>query len=173
MISRRTFLKAFFAITVSFPLRKGFAFSKAERFLNLYNIHTGEKLNTRYYQSGTYDDDAVNRINYLLRCHYTNEIMPVDIKLLDLLCDIKDIFGKDREIHVISGYRSFAYNEYLRSLGRKVVQNSLHLYGLAVDFAIPNVDMNELSKVAKSFSAGGVGKYAEFVHIDTGRVRYW
>ena len=173
MISRRNFLKAFFTITASYPLRKVLAFSEVERFLYLYNIHTGEKLNTRYYQSGIYDEDAINKINYLLRCHYTNEIVPIDIKLLDLLCHIKDIFGKNREIHVISGYRSSAYNEYLRKLGRKVVQNSLHLYGLAIDFAIPCIGVSQLLSVAKSFSIGGVGKYPEFVHIDVGRVRCW
>lgn len=173
MISRRNFLKTAFALTAAYPFRKVFAFSKEERFLNLYNVHTGERLNMTYYQSDTYDHGAIDKINYLLRCHYTNDIIPVDIKLLDLLCDIKDIFGKDREVHIISGYRSFVYNEYLRSLGRKVVQNSLHLYGLAIDFSIPCVSSCELSNVAKSFAVGGVGKYPEFVHIDLGRVRYW
>jgi uncharacterized protein YcbK (DUF882 family) len=173
MISRRNFLKAFFAITASYPLRNVFAFTKADRFLHLYNIHTAENLATRYYASGTYDYDAINKINYLMRCHYTNQIVPMDVKLLDLLCDIKDTVGKDKEVHIISGYRSHAYNEYLRSIGRKVVKNSLHLYGLAIDFLIPGVSFDELSNIAKSFSAGGVGKYPEFVHIDVGRVRYW
>ncbi len=173
MISRRNLLKAALAITASYPLRKVFAFSKEERFLNLYNIHTGEKFNAKYYESNIYDNNAINKINYLLRCHYTNEVMPVDIRLLDLLCDIKDIFEKDREVHIISGYRSYAYNEYLRSLGRKVVKDSFHLYGLAIDFSIPCVSSSELSNIAKSFSAGGVGKYPDFVHIDLGRIRYW
>jgi uncharacterized protein YcbK (DUF882 family) len=173
MISRRNFLKTAVTLAGAYPCRKVLASTKGERFLNLYNIHTGEKLQTKYYESDTYDYDAINKINYLLRCHYSNEIMPIDTKLLDLLCDIKDIFGKDKEVHIISGYRSYAYNEYLRSLGRKVVQNSLHLYGLAIDFSITGVSSSELSSAAKSFSAGGVGKYPEFVHIDVGRVRYW
>jgi uncharacterized protein YcbK (DUF882 family) len=173
MISRRNFLRTVFTITAAYPFQKVFAFTKNERFLNLYNVHTKEKLNITYYESGTYNNDAISKIHYLLRCHHTNEILPVDIKLIDLLCDIKDIFGKDNEVHIISGYRSYTYNEYLRSLGRKVAQNSLHLYGLAIDFLIPNVAMSKISKVAKSFSVGGVGKYPEFVHIDVGRVRYW
>jgi len=173
MISRRNLLKAALTITAFYPFKKAFAFSKEKRFLNLYNIHTGEALNLKYYESGTYDHSAIDKINYLLRCHYTNEVVPVDIKLLDLLCDIKDIYGKDKEVHIISGYRSHAYNEYLRSLGRKVAKDSFHLYGLAIDFSIPGVNNSELSGIAKSFSAGGVGKYPEFVHIDLGRVRYW
>ena len=173
MISRRNFLKAALSLTAAMPVRKVFALAETDRILHLYNIHTGERLSAGYFESGTYNHDALNKINYLMRCHYTNEILPMDVNLLDLLCAIKDVFGHDREVHIISGLRSRAYNEYLRSLGRKVVQNSLHLYGLAIDFAIPYVGMNELLRVAKSFSAGGVGKYSEFVHIDTGRLRYW
>jgi len=173
MISRRHFLRTLFTLTLAYPLKKVFAFNPNEKFLHLYNIHTGEKLNTRYYALGGYDRDAINQICHLLRCHYTNEVMPVDISLIDLLCDIKDTFGKEKEVHIISGYRSHVYNEYLRSLGRKVAKDSLHLYGLAIDFSIPGVSSYELSSIARSFSAGGVGGYPEFVHIDIGRIRYW
>lgn len=173
MLTRRNFLRTLFAFTAFYPFKKVFASLKNEKFLDLYNIHTGERLYTRYYASGIYDTDAVDKINYLLRCHYTNEVMPIDISLLDLLCNIKDIFGKEREIHIISGYRSHVYNEYLRNLGKKVAHDSFHLYGLAIDFAIPGVSSSELSSVAKSFPAGGVGRYPEFVHIDLGRIRYW
>ena len=173
MISRRNFLKASFAIAASYPLRSVFAYTNTDRSLHLYNIHTQERLAIEYCASGIYDSDAINKINYLMRCHYTNQVVSMDVKLLDLLCDIKDTVGRNKEIHIISGYRSHAYNEYLRSIGRKVVKNSLHLYGLAIDFLIPGVSFDELSKIAKSFSAGGVGKYSEFVHIDVGRVRYW
>ena len=173
MISRRNFLKAAVTLAGAYPFRKVLASSKVERSLNLYNIHTNERLHVKYYESGIYDKNALQEINYLLRCHYSNEIIPIDTSLLDLLCDIKDILGKDKELHIISGYRSSAYNEYLRSLGRKVVHNSLHLYGLAIDFSIMGISTSKLSNIAKSFSAGGVGKYPEFVHIDVGRIRYW
>ncbi len=173
MISRRYFLKAAVTITCVYPFRKLIASSKMERSLNLYNVHTHEKLYARYFASGIYDKNALNDINYILRCHYSNEIITIDTNLLNLLCDIKDIFGKDKEVHIISGYRSFAYNEYLRSLGRKVARDSLHLYGLAIDFTIPDISISKLSDAAKSFNAGGVGKYPEFIHIDVGRIRYW
>ncbi len=173
MISRRNFIKTSLLLTTMLPFNNVFAFSETDRFFRLLNIHTSERLNTKYYESGEYNKEAINNINHLMRCHHTDEIMPMDVKLLDLLCAIKDVFGRDREVHIISGFRSQTYNEYLRSLGRKVVKNSLHLYGLAIDFAIPKVDTSEISKIAKSFSEGGVGKYPDFVHIDVGRVRYW
>lgn len=173
MLSRRNFIKFTFTLLGIYPFRKVLAYPKEERCFNLFNIHTREKLFVKYFKSGIYDENALNDINYLLRCHYSNEIINIDTSLLDLLCDIKDNFGKEREIHIISGYRSFAYNEYLRSIGRKVVRDSLHLYGLAIDFTIPGISSSELSDVAKSFSVGGVGKYTEFIHIDVGRIRYW
>jgi uncharacterized protein YcbK (DUF882 family) len=173
MISRRFFLKTLALATLFSYVGNVYAFEKKERALNLYNIHTGERLEVKYYSSGNYDLDALNEINRLMRCHYTNEIKPIDVRVLDLLCDIKDDIGQDRDVLIISGYRSHAYNEYLRRNGRGVVGNSLHLQGRAIDFRIPKVDMRKLSLLAKSYHTGGVGKYPDFVHIDDGRVRYW
>lgn len=178
MISRRNFLKTLALISASHPFKNVFASinreaNKNERVINLFNIHTGERLNIQYYSSGIYDHEAIDRINYLLRCHYSNEVKPLDVRVIDLLCDIKDIIGKDKEVHIISGYRSPEYNKYLRSIGRKVVKDSLHLYGLAIDFSILGVNSNKLSDAAKSFHAGGVGRYSEFIHVDIGRIRYW
>lgn len=173
MISRRNFLKALVATAVINPFKNVSASQRPERILNMYNIHTNESLNIKYYSSGIYDRDAIDNINYFLRCHYTNEVRNIDIKVLDLLCDIKDIVDKDGEVQIISGYRSLAYNEFLRSHGRNVSKNSLHLSGLAIDFSIEGVNNDELSRIARSFATGGVGKYPEFVHIDVGRIRYW
>jgi uncharacterized protein YcbK (DUF882 family) len=176
MITRRNFLITMALVTLSgysgnvFGLDK---LDKKERVLDLYNIHTGERLNVKYYSSGNYDRDALNEINYLMRCHYTNEVKPIDDKVIDLLCDIKDDIGKGREVHIISGYRSHEYNEYLHRCGRGVACNSLHLQGRAIDFRIPHVDNRKLTSLARSYYTGGVGTYPEFVHIDDGRVRYW
>lgn len=173
MITRRNFVKGMVVIGLSGCAGNAFALAKQDRVLNLYNPHTDERLAVQYVSNGAYDQDAIDQINRLLRCHYSNEIKPIDIRAVDLLCDIKDRIGKDEEIHIISGYRSPAYNEYLRSIGRGVVHNSLHLQGLAIDFCIPRISSSKLSSLAKSFHTGGVGKYPDFVHIDTGRIRYW
>ncbi|MBI4691092.1 MAG: YcbK family protein [Nitrospirae bacterium] len=172
-MSRRGFIKTIAAGIAILPFRNALASSENERILNLYNTHTGEGINIRYYTSGIYNHDALNEINYLLRDHYTNEVRAIDVKTLDLLCNIKDVIGKDRQVKIISGYRSFEYNEYLRSLGRKVGIDSLHLEGLAIDFEIPGISNGELCRIAKTFRAGGVGYYPKFVHIDTGKIRYW
>lgn len=173
MISRRHFLKTAVAAAVFYPLRQVSAYTTTEKSLRLYNIHTGESLDTKYFASGTYDHNALDAIHHLLRCHYSNEKKPVDTGLLDLLSSIKDISGYSGQIQIISGYRSARYNAYLRNLGRGVAKSSLHLKGLAIDFAMPGISNNDLFSIAKSFSVGGVGKYSDFVHIDVGRVRYW
>jgi uncharacterized protein YcbK (DUF882 family) len=173
MISRRSFIRTLALAALIGSAGTVFAREQKERTLDLHNIHTGEQLDVTYCSSGIYDHAALNEINRLMRCHYTNEIRTIDVKVLDLLCDIKDTIGKDKEVLVISGYRSHAYNEYLRRQGNGVVSNSLHLQGRAIDFRIPKVDMRRLTTIARSYHAGGVGKYPDFVHIDDGRVRYW
>lgn len=173
MITRRHFLKAMATASVLYPFGKVFGSDKAERNLRLYNTHTDESLDISYFLAGSYDFDALGKINHLLRCHYNNTVKPIDIRVLDLLCDVKNRIGFDKEIHIISGYRSPEYNNYLRGIGRNVAKNSYHMKGIAIDFSIQGFSMSSLSQAAKSFLAGGVGQYAEFVHIDTGPVRYW
>lgn len=173
MISRRNFLKAVVAGMTVYPFKKVLASTNNERALRMYNIHTGESLDIKYYDSGIYDLKALKEINHLLRCHYTNEVKDIDPRVIDLLQSIREITGKNKRIEIISGYRSPLYNKYLIEKGRHVVRNSLHQQGLAIDFTIPGVGNERLSSIARSFAAGGVGKYPEFVHIDTGRVRNW
>ena len=173
MISRRRFLKGIVAGVAFFSFGNVFAATNTEKVLSMHNVHTGERLSITYCCGGDYNVDALARINHFLRCHYTNEVKEIDPNLLDLLCAIKSRVSGDKEIQIISGYRSPAYNEHLINQGRNVSRNSLHLKGLAIDFAIEGVGNNALSALAKSFSVGGVGRYPEFVHIDVGRVRYW
>ena len=173
MITRRNFLQVIAAAAVFYPFRKVLASDNPERRLSLYNIHTDESLDITYFSEGRYDFEALGKINHLLRCHYNNHVKTIDTGVLDLLCDVKAGLALTRRIQIISGYRSPEYNDYLRGLGRHVAKNSLHMKGLAIDFSIKGFNTSSLSKTAKSFFAGGVGHYPEFVHIDTGPVRYW
>jgi uncharacterized protein YcbK (DUF882 family) len=173
MITRRNFLKSCLIGASLFSFHTAFASTSTNRVLTMENIHTGERLNIQYCLSGVYDCEALERINYFLRCHYTNKVMPIDVRVLDLLCDIKDMIGRQRLIQIVSGYRSDIYNEKLIREGRNVSKNSLHLRGCAIDFSIEGVSKSMIGRIAQSFGVGGVGKYPEFVHIDVGRVRSW
>jgi uncharacterized protein YcbK (DUF882 family) len=179
MISRRNFLKGAIAAIGACSVSKVFNVTQAagaairERSLKMYNIHSGERLHTTYYSEEGYGRSELERIYYLLRCHYTNTIKPISLEVIDLLYDIKEATGFDGEISIISGYRSPEYNAHLKEIGRHVVSGSLHIDGLAVDFAMPGIHNEKLARAAKAFSVGGVGTYPDFVHIDSGRVRYW
>lgn len=173
MISRRAFIQGLAAVTVFCRSNRAWANMATERTLSLYNVHTDESLDVTYFTEGSYDYEALDQINYLMRCHYADEVKPISTEVLDLLCDIKDRFHKDRRIEIISGYRSPAYNQYLRSRSRNVARNSYHMQGLAIDFSVSGMSKDTLTQIARSFYAGGVGKYSEFVHVDVGPVRYW
>ena len=173
MISRRAFIQGLAAAAVLLPYANAFGNTPLERSLSLYNIHTDENLDVMYFSNGSYDYEALDKINHLMRCHYADKVNPINTEVLDLLCDIKDRLHEERRIEIISGYRSVEYNEYLRTRSRKVARDSYHTQGLAIDFSINGMSNKTLSGIAKTFYAGGVGKYRQFVHIDVGPVRYW
>ncbi|UCH21093.1 MAG: DUF882 domain-containing protein [Deltaproteobacteria bacterium] len=146
-----------------------------ERHLSFYNTHTSESLEICYYRQGYYCTTALARINYILRDHRTDEIKTIDIRLLDLLFDISATLQTRSPYHVISGYRSRASNKMLRRKSKKVAASSFHMRGMAIDIRLPGCLTSRLREIASDQQKGGVGYYprSDFVHVDTGRVRYW
>jgi len=147
-----------------------------EARLRLFNTHTGERIDALYRDArGEYRNDALGALNELFRCHHTGEVARMDLAVLDFLNQASSHVGAEREIHVISGYRSPAYNALLRARGHGVAKHSLHLEGRAVDVRIPGVRLASLHEAALKLKLGGVGFYpgSDFVHLDSGRVRRW
>jgi uncharacterized protein YcbK (DUF882 family) len=147
----------------------------AKRDLFLFNTHTGQKLDVCYYEKGRYHPEALKKINYILRDHRTEEIKPMDAGLLNLLHSISTTFDQPIRFHIISGYRSPETNGELREKSRGVAKNSLHMKGKAADIRIPGYDTRWLRDICMNLKSGGVGYYrkSDFVHVDTGLVRYW
>lgn len=181
--SRRTFVKASMLTILAM---NGGQFAWAREMLegglpagkiSLYNTHTSEKLKVTYRDTkGEYDLGALAEINWLMRCHYSNEVHKIDIRTIEFLCQVDQRLGGNHEIHVISGYRSPAYNELLRREGKGgVAKHSLHLEGKAIDLRMPTVGLSTLRRAAMSLKFGGVGYYprTEFVHLDSGQFRTW
>jgi uncharacterized protein YcbK (DUF882 family) len=133
------------------------------REISLFNTHTGEKLVVEYCTEGEYTCEALQAIK------------SIDPHLLNLLHAITDKIKPGSAIHIISGYRSPATNLALAKKSGDVAKHSLHMDGKAIDFRIPGCDLTTLRQVALTMHSGGVGYYAQsnFVHIDTGRVRFW
>jgi uncharacterized protein YcbK (DUF882 family) len=186
-LSRRNFLGlgAAAATAATAALMPGRAFAAArpaakrtERVLSFLHTHTGERLKVAYCCNGEYQPEALHQINRLLRDFRVGEVKPIDPKLLDLLHELSGTLETEQPFHVISGYRSPMTNIMLRERGGAhtgVASKSLHMVGKAVDIRVPGVKLDHVRGAAKSLQLGGVGYYpsSNFVHVDTGRVRYW
>lgn len=177
-LSRRQFLHTMSitatGLAVMSPWRQLFA-ATPERSLSFYHTHTGEKLRLTYFSDGIYHDDALREINHYLRDFRTEEIHSIDSRLLDILYSVQNACNSNGTFEVISGYRSPKTNQQLRKQGHGVAKKSLHMEGRAIDVRLTDVKTSYLRKAAMSLKRGGVGYYAssDFVHVDTGRVRYW
>jgi len=178
--SRRSFLKlgVFAAGATLLPLPT-FATTRdsvsPERSLSFYNVNTGESLDTFYWYEGSYISSALAEFNYMLRDFRTDEIKPIDIRLLDFLHDIRMKLESQDPFYIVSGYRSPATNALLRKSRNGVAKNSLHIHGKAADIYMPNVKLSTLRQAAMDLRTGGVGYYPgnSFIHLDVGPVRYW
>ena len=147
----------------------------APRSLRLRNLHTGEKCSVAYWADGHYLPEGLANIAHVLRDHRTDTAHPIEPSLIDLLHHLHAKLDVASGFHVISGYRSPASNAHLAAASGGVAKRSLHMDGKAIDIRLPGVRLTDLHRAAKSLSAGGVGLYPadDFVHVDTGRVRYW
>ncbi len=144
--------------------------------LSLRNIHTGEHLSVTYRTpDGEVDLDALNAINWLLRCHFTNQHTEMDLAVIEYLNMVDKELGGGREFRIISGYRSPEYNRILSERNGAVAKQSLHMEGKAIDIAVPGVNLAVLRDLAVGVRCGGVGYYPRsgFVHLDSGRFRTW
>jgi uncharacterized protein YcbK (DUF882 family) len=176
-VGRRRFLgfAAAAAIAIAAPPSHAALRLLRPRAVSLHNLHTGEALDAVYWADGRYLPDAMRRVEWLLRDHRTDEVHPIDPRLVDLLVDLRARLHSHAPFEVLSGYRSPETNAMLAALTDGVAQNSLHLDGKAVDIRVPGRHLRHVRAAAMSLRAGGVGFYphSDFVHVDTGRVRYW
>jgi uncharacterized protein YcbK (DUF882 family) len=186
-------LKQFAAVTAAATLLFGFGGqSKAsedsattgiagagQKFvLHLHHLHTGESIDVVYRIGNAYVPEAMEKLNYFLRDHRTNDVSHYDPKEFDLLHSVMAKLGKpDGVIDVVCGYRTPWSNEFLRSLGATtgVAKNSQHMQAKAIDIRVPGVQTRTLRDAALSLHGGGVGYYpvSQFVHVDVGPVREW
>ncbi len=144
--------------------------------LQLVNVWTNERLEATFRNAdGQYDWDALDDINHIMRCHYTGEVAAMDVRVLEHINLVHKQLGGDREIHIISGFRSPEYNALLVRSGRRAAKNSLHIQGQAVDLQMPGLHPRVIRQAALELGFGGVGYYprSKFVHLDSGPFRTW
>jgi len=180
LISRRKLLKMGLvaAVPALIPGAAMAAFHvipKRARSLSFYNLHTGESLKTTYFANGEYISGALKEINFILRDWRQNEVKAIDPALLDLLAGIHNRLGTKEPFQIISGYRTPQTNAMLHIQTEGVAVHSLHLDGKAIDICVEGRSLKNVRRAAMSMFGGGVGYYPRtgFVHVDTGRLRFW
>lgn len=104
-----------------------------------------------------------------------SKIKNLSPRLLAMLDYLQNHFTHGKEkIEVYSAYRSPKYNEGLRKKGKLAGKASLHLEGMAIDFAIPGVDAKQMWDYVRSLNCCGVGYYhGNAIHLDVGPSRFW
>jgi uncharacterized protein YcbK (DUF882 family) len=160
------------AAVAAAPALAAAADSRSVRFVH---THTGESLRAVYFRDGGYQAECLAQVDHLLRDFRSGEVHRIDPELLDILFELQSIADRDAPFEVISGYRSPATNAMLHSRSEGVAVHSMHLEGRAIDVRLSDFPTRELAAHARSLGRGGVGFYArtDFVHVDTGRVRFW
>jgi uncharacterized protein YcbK (DUF882 family) len=149
---------------------------RRERYLSFYNPNTGETIRRVYWTPYEgYIRESLKEVSWGLRDHHNNQVRVFDVNVLDQLYALQLQLGTRSPVHVISAYRSPATNGALCERSRGVARNSYHMKAMALDVRLPGGRVSDLCRVARSLGAGGVGYYprSNFVHIDSGPVRYW
>ncbi|WP_416898846.1 MAG: DUF882 domain-containing protein [Minwuia sp.] len=179
LLGRRALLAGFgaTALVAGMGIAPGEAHARTPvaRRIGLKSIHTGESIDVTFQEHGHFDPRALDEINHVLRDHRTGDVEAIDPALLVLLTDLRTRMDSNASFNIISGYRSPRTNAALAAKSGGVAKKSFHMRGMAIDCNLPGRDLLKLHKAARAAKAGGVGLYqrSNFVHMDTGRVRYW
>ncbi|WP_247884016.1 DUF882 domain-containing protein [Azospirillum sp. B21] len=148
------------------------------RSVVLHHPASGESVSVTYWRPGDgYDPAAMREISVLFRDRRSDEAIPIDPALVDMLVELRQRVGAAPEspIRITSGYRSGATNASLARSNPNVAENSYHLRGQAADFSIAGVPPARLAEEAAAMQRGGYAMYAHtgHVHVDTGPFRTW
>lgn len=175
--SRRAFLRAVAGTAIGLALMSPIdvlASLSRTKNLSFYHTHTGEEYELCMV-NGRCSPRNLKGVTTFLRDFRTGDIHPIDIRLFTILQKIQQISGSKGVFEVISGYRSPKTNAYLRARSKAVAMHSFHMKGRAIDIRLSDLRTHHLRDIALDLRAGGVGYYrdSDFVHLDTGPVRFW
>jgi len=154
---------------------KGRFFLAGDGVIAIENAHTREKVIVRYRDaSGAYAQDALDKLDGIFRSRGDDERTRVSLRLVELIDFLED-HEKPDALLLISGYRSEGYNAALIARGGQAARSSMHSEGLAADLKFQGVDHRALWDRLRARECCGAGYYKKsgFVHVDTGRPRFW
>ena len=176
-ISRRSFLKRSAIITGAAMMTQSeiLAATGEKKILKLHNVHLNKTFYAPFFEKNYYKLSGLFEVNKAFIDYRAKEMTRIDVKLVNLLYEIKQHLGYDKQFNIVSGYRSPRTNAALSKRREGVAKNSYHIKGQAVDIYVPNVSLKKLKDVAIGLKQGGVGYYprSNFLHVDVGPVRTW
>lgn len=166
-----------FVVSACAPARDLSLAPQGTQRIVIWHKQSGEKIDVVTRSGGQYNRDAFDKIDYIFRDRHTDEVYPIDPKLIDVIADLRDklLMSPDDPIELLSGYRSAESNANLAKVNRHVAKNSFHMKGQAADIRIPTMNASAIEAVAKTMQKGGVALYPDsgHIHVDTGPVRGW
>ena len=94
-------------------------------------------------------------------CKDNSDVVFVAPELVEVLQKVRVHFGKP--VNINSAYRTPMHNDKVGG-----ATYSQHLYGTAADIRITGVEPKKIAEYANALmpNKGGIGTYANFVHID-------
>ena len=84
--------------------------------------------------NGRYDDEALKKLNQVLRDWREDQATSMDPHLFDLIWDVHREVEATEPIAIVCGYRSPGTNAMLRRRSSGVAKFSQHMLGKAMDF---------------------------------------
>lgn len=143
--------------------------------INIRNEHNGREAKVDLFgPGGTVNENALNEIDRVFGFPGSRKGEHISLRLLFLLDYFSDTVAPGKMIHLISGYRSPAYNQKLKQSGGNVAATSTHMDGLALDFYLEGINGKALWEAVRKENCAGVGHYGgKSIHLDSGRPRFW
>jgi len=140
-----------------------------ERRLTMINPHNGERYDRAFVQNGEFNQEALEEFAQFARDWRRNEAKPIDPKAIQTVWKIWRMIDTSTPFKLNSGYRSPATNASLPGAAKQ----SYHMRGKALDIANDSVRPSSVHKAAMTLWVGGVGRYDNFTHVDSGPKRRW
>jgi uncharacterized protein YcbK (DUF882 family) len=120
-------------------------------------------------RSGAPDRRSVDALSWLFRdWRDDDQGLLIDVRLFDLLATVQTVLstveGRAVEITLTSGYRTPERNRTIEG----AAPNSQHIRGRAADIVLSGIGHGQVADAAEIAGAPGLGRYAEFTHLDVG-----
>jgi len=143
--------------------------------INIRNEHNGREATVNLFDAdGRFSEKALDAIDRVFGFSDGPKGEHISRRLLLLLDYFSDRIAPGKTVHLISGYRSPAYNQKLKKSGGNVAKTSTHIDGMALDFYLEGIDGKQLWETIRKENCCGVGHYGgKSIHLDSGRPRFW